>query len=451
MKLKPYPKYKPSGVEWLGDVPAHWDVVPLFTVLTERWTKNTGNQVQNVLSLSYGKIIERDVESNHGLLPESFETYQIIEPNDVILRLTDLQNDQRSLRVGQVKQRGIITSAYVCLRAVGWSDPDFTYLLLHGYDLRKAFYGLGGGVRQSMSFEDLKRLTFLLPPRAEQSAIVTFLDRETSKIDTLITKQEKLIELLLEKRQSVISHAVTKGLDPSVPMKPSGVAWLGEVPEHWQVVPIKHLVASIGQGWSPQCENFPAEEGEWGVLKVGCVNGGTFRAEENKALPPELEPLPNLAIAAGDLLVSRANTRELVGSAAVAPLDFPWLMLCDKLYRLRLKVQQAKPEFVSALLGTPAARKCIEAEATGASPSMLNIGQGTILGLAIALPSLDAQEAIMRHVKATTAKIDTLIAKARQAIELQKEHRTALISAAVTGKIDVRGMVEQDAYEKKAA
>jgi type I restriction enzyme S subunit len=165
-----------------------------------------------------------------------------------------------------------------------------------------------------------------------------------------VEEQRRLIVLLKEKRQAVISHAVTKGLDPTAPMKPSGIDWLGDIPAHWSIQPIKHLICLFEQGWSPQCDSNAAAEDEWGVLKVGCVNGGVFRPEENKALPKNLEPIPKLGVRAGDLLISRANTRDLVGSAAVALCDFERLMVCDKLYRLRCKSNLAEPIFFDARL-----------------------------------------------------------------------------------------------------
>src|SRR5690606_36981348 len=183
-----------------------------------------------------------------------------------------------------------------------------------------------------LSSGDVKSIRVALPNPLELTQISEFLDHETAKIDGLIAEQEKLLALLTEKRQATISHAVTRGLDPSVPMKDSGIAWLGEVPAHWSVFPIKWATKSNEQGWSPQCESHPVDSSnEWGVMKVGCVNGGVFAPAENKRLPPELEPMPSYALKRGDLLVSRANTRDLVGGAAVVPEDHPNLLLCDKL------------------------------------------------------------------------------------------------------------------------
>ena len=304
-------------------------------------------------------------------------------------------------------------------------------------------YGAGGQKRVPDTF--VRNFATAFPPPNEQEQIASFLDGETSKIDALVGEQRRLIELLKEKRQAVISHAVTKGLNPNAPLKPSGIEWLGDVPEHWEMMRVKHLTRSIEQGWSPQCEGFPVDdESEWGVLKVGCVNSGTFNAHENKVLPADLEPIPSLAISTGDLLISRANTRELVGRAAVAIKDYPKLMLCDKLYRLRLKPETASSLFLSLYLGSSEARGPIELGATGASASMVNIGQSTILELEIAVPPIDEQFAIEFAIHGEIEKIDALTAEAERGIELLQERRTALISAAVTGKIDVREFAHRE-------
>ena len=214
--------------------------------------------------------------------------------------------------------------------------------------------------------------------------------------------------------------------------KHSRIDQLGDVPEDWDVVPVKRCLKSITQGWSPQCENYSADAGQWGVLKVGCVNGGSFDPSENKALPSTLEPLPELSIRRGDVLVSRANTRELVGSVAVAERDYERLILCDKLYRLRVDEQRCDAAFLASSLSTPAARGVIEATASGASSSMLNIGQAAITGMFIAVPPLKEQQALIAFVQREAAKIDALVEEQLRLIELLKEKRQAVISRAVT-------------------
>ncbi|MFM6207134.1 restriction endonuclease subunit S, partial [Planktothrix sp.] len=199
---------------------------------------------KNLLSLSYGRIIKKDFESNYGLLPESFETYQIVNPGNIILRLTDLQNDKKSLRVGIVKEKGIITSAYLCLNTQH-IYAQYAYKLLHNYDILKVFYNMGSGIRQNMNFKDLKRLPILVPPPEEQKAIAHFLDHKLEQIEQYIRNKQRLIELLNEQKTAIINRAVTKGINPNVPMKHSGIEWLGEIPVHWEVIPLTKNLSSL--------------------------------------------------------------------------------------------------------------------------------------------------------------------------------------------------------------
>ena len=287
---------------------------------------------------------------------------------------------------------------------------------------------------------EMAEIGLATPSILEQQKIIEFLDHETAQIDTLIDKQQTLIQLLKEKRQAVISHAVTKGLNPDAPMKDSGVEWLGDVPEHWKVTRIKYITSMFEQGWSPQCDSRPAENNEYGVLKVGCVNYGSFHSIENKALPPELKPRLQYLIKKGDLLISRANTKELVGSVAVVDTNYDNLLLCDKLYRLRFN-SNIQPELIALYLSIALVREQIELQASGASHSMQNISQDVIKELpCFVLPNEEANE-LLKSINEKMKVFDSLVMKAQQAIHLMQERRTALISAAVTGKIDVWGWV----------
>lgn len=207
--LNPNAEMKDSGVEWIGMTPTSWKVQPLYSEVQENKQRNEWNINNNVLSLSYGKIIRRDVESNFWLLPDSFETYQIVDQWMIIMRLTDLQNDKKSLRVWFVQELWIITSAYVGLISKWWIIPSFLYQLLHSYDLQKVFYFLWGGVRQGMNYVDLRRLPIVIPSIEEQKQIIDYLDKETKYIDDMIAKIEKSIELLEEYKTSLISHVVS--------------------------------------------------------------------------------------------------------------------------------------------------------------------------------------------------------------------------------------------------
>ena len=202
---------KDSDIEWIGQIPQHWEICKLLKLFKDRKCPNKGNIENNVLSLSYGNIKRRNVETNMGLLPESFESYNIIEPDNIVLRLTDLQNDHKSLRCGLVKERGIITSAYVTLELKDISQcANYFYRLLHTFDIEKGFYGMGAGVRQSLKYDgELCNLYIIKPPVIEQKQIAEFLDKKCSEIDKTIEDKEKLIEKLVEYKKSLIYECVT--------------------------------------------------------------------------------------------------------------------------------------------------------------------------------------------------------------------------------------------------
>lgn len=227
--VKAYQKYKESGVSWLGQVPEHWDNLPGRSCFYEKKNSNKGLKEKTVLSLSYGQIVVKPEDKLHGLVPASFETYQIVDPLDIICRPTDLQNDWVSLRFGISRNRGITTSAYICLKTLNNLIPEFGYFLLHVYDLKKIFYGLGSGLRQNLNWCDFKYLPCLVPSREEQKIIVSFIFYINQAINRYIREKQEVIKLLSEQKQELINKAITRGIDPNVRIKPSAVDWEGDV------------------------------------------------------------------------------------------------------------------------------------------------------------------------------------------------------------------------------
>lgn len=204
---------KSSQQSWIGDIPAHWEEKMLFQCAAEQKISNKNVHNQNLLSLSYGRIVNKDINTTTGLLPASFDTYQIIHDGNIILRLTDLQNDHKSLRVGLSTQTGIITSAYTCLKTRENMLSEYLYLLLHSYDVSKLFYGMGGGVRQSIGYNDIRRMIVLLPPKEEQREIVSYCLEVQAKIDLLIDSIKKEISYLGELQIKTIADVVTGQVD----------------------------------------------------------------------------------------------------------------------------------------------------------------------------------------------------------------------------------------------
>lgn len=200
---------KDSGIEWVGEIPATWEVHPVYVYFSERKNKNYALQEQNLLSLSFGKIIRKDIDTVGGLLPASFNTYNIVEAGDIIIRPTDLQNDKRSLRTGLVTEKGIITSAYIDLAPKGNINSVYFHYLLHSYDVQKVFYNMGNGVRQGLNYNEFSKLMIFAPPRNEQDRIVDYLDGKYSEIEYIIAQKREQLAVLADYKKSVIYEYVT--------------------------------------------------------------------------------------------------------------------------------------------------------------------------------------------------------------------------------------------------
>lgn len=421
----------------MDKIPTHWETRPFFSVATANRRSNRGMLENNLLSLSHGKIIRKSIDSNHGLLPESFETYQIVESDDIVLRLTDLQNDKRSLRSASVSERGIITSAYLSVRPTG-IVPKFLAYALRDADLRKVFYSMGGGLRQSMKFDDMKRLPIVIPPHDEQQTIVTYLDNELSEIDAFIADQEELISLLSERRAATITHAVTTGLNPEELMKNSGVEWLGELPSHWVVQSGRRFFQVRNEKARPEDTQLSATQ-DFGVIEqrryIELTGNRVVTVQKGFDILKHVE--------AGDFVISmRSFQGGLEHSEVSGKISSAYVMLTctrpiiEKYFRYLFKSMG----YISALRSTS---------------NLVRDGQAMRFSnfamVPIPVPPLVEQQEIANYLDREIAEIDAAIADAREAIALSKERRAAVISAAVTGKIDIRRFVALKADEVEGA
>ncbi|MEB3791270.1 restriction endonuclease subunit S [Acinetobacter sp. IK40] len=438
MQFKEYPSYKASGVEWLGDVPNHWNLKRFGYIFDENKKKNIGLKEINVLSLSYGNIKEKNIDDNKGLLPESFETYQIIKPNDIVFRFTDLQNDKRSLRSAISKYHGIITSAYISVTTK--QNADFYNYLFRAYDLQKVFYSMGEGMRQSLKMDELNKMPVVLPNKDEQKHIVSFLDTETARINNLISKQEKLIELLEEQRKSIISHAVTKGLNPNAPMKDSGVEWLGNVPEHWELTPIKHLVKTQ-KGFAFSSHLFKEDDNGIGITKASDIKNGSILEASTFIDKDQFDEYKKYQLYTDDIIISTVGSTPEVSNSAVGqigllPEDLEGCLLNQNtvIFRSKPLIDQV---FLYYTLLSKAYRNYLDLFAHGtANQASLSIVD--MLAFSLPLPPKNEQSDIVLYIKKKSFVINRLIHNQKQLIEKLKEYRSSIISHAVTGKIDVR-------------
>jgi type I restriction enzyme S subunit len=441
VNYRAYPEYSTTRQSEIGSIPFGWEARRLKFAVSLRNEKieaeNAGLEYMGLEHIESwtGRRIEDETASSEGIATR-------FEKDDVLFS----KLRPYLAKVYLAEKEGMATTEALVMVCEPVLLPAFLKYLLLSDKFIDAVSGTAYGAKMPRAnWEDIGGLPIVLPSTGEQQQIAAFLDWKTAQIGVLIAKKKRLLETLKEKRLAVITQAVTKGLNPVTPLRDSGVPWLGQVPEHWQVKRLRFATKRIEQGWSPQCDNQPADDELWGVMKVGCVNGDEFDALENKALPLDLDPMPEYELRPKDILISRANTKELLGSAAIVPENVrSKLLLCDKLFRLR-PTAEVDEEYLTCYLRTPAARYQYEREATGSSGSMQNIGQSTIKNLVLFLPPLDEQKVISQYIRDEVAKLDGIVRRTETALAYLTGYRNALITAATMGEIDVRNVKIQGA------
>lgn len=426
MSFPRYPEYKDSGVEWLGEVPAHWEV----------------KRLKHNLHLLTEKTDRRD----HPVALENIEGWT----GRFIATETEFQGEGIAFDAGDIlfgKLRPYLAKAYRA-QSSGEAVGDFHVMRpVSGFNSRFAQYQIlsrdfisivdgstFGSKMPRASWEFVGGMKVTTPPPSEQTQIAAFLDRETAKIDELVAEQRRLMELLKEKRQAVISHAVTKGLNPDAPMKPSDIEWVGEVPAHWEVSPLKRFAEVI------DCKHYTVaflDEGlpivsirELRNDKIDLTNAKlTSRSEWDflrEGRPPRR----------GDMIFCRNAS---VGAIGYIDFDEQFCMGQD----VCLIRPEATGKFMYYQLTSTLVRSQIEAFLVGATIRRANVEE--IRSLIVVLPPASEQKTIADFINTETDKLDTLTTEAQSAIDLLQERRTALISAAVTGQIDVRQLTEKQA------
>lgn len=411
---------KDSGIEWVGKIPNDWAIKPLYCFFSERKNKNILGKEDNLLSLSYGKVIRKDINTNEGLLPSNYNGYNIVEAGDIVIRPTDLQNDQRSLRTGLVTERGIITWAYIALKPLSNINSRFYHYLLHTYDTLKVFYNMGGGVRQGLNYDEFAKLKIYSPSSSEQQRIADFLDRECGKIDSIIVDIQKQTELLEKYKRSVIFETVTKGLDHSVQMKDSGIDYIGTIPECWTIEP---LFIHFREG---KKKNVACKEENLLSLSYGKV----IRKDINSAeglLPASFSSYN--VVSEGDIIIrptdlqndKRSLRTGLVkekGIITSAYIDLiPFKGVNSRYYQYLLHVYDIVKTFY-------------------------NMGNGVRQGLnydefsklLVLSPPKQEQQAIADYLDKKCAEIDGVIADKKKQLDVLENYKKSIIYEYVTGK-----------------
>ena len=428
---------KESGIAWIGAMPRAWKMNTIAQIFLQVKCKNTGLQEKNLLSLSYGKVKRKSIDTVEGLLPESFDGYNIIEKDDIVLRLTDLQNDHTSLRVGLAEERGIITSAYLTIRNRSNFCPKYLYYYLHSFDIAKGFYGMGAGVRQGLNWDGVKWLKILAPSVPEQERIAAFLDAECAEIDAVLEKTRASIEEYKKLKQAVITQAVTKGVRGDRPMKDSGIEWIGDIPAEWDVVRQKYFWNTVESGVSVNAADKPVDNSEqYGVLKTSAVSKFVFIPTEHKQVNLEEYGRVSCPVRADSIIASRMNTPELVGACGYVQNNYPNLFLPDRLWQITFK-DGLSPKYAWYYLSGIRVRQYISSLSTGTSSSMQNISQSQYGNIFITIPSIGEQSEITKYLDEKCRSVDALVTKKQQYLTEIENYKKSLIYEYVTGKKEV--------------
>ena len=410
------PKYAEttSNSFWSTRTPAHWAVRPGLAVLQENRRKNTGLIETQVLSLSYGQVVVKPIEKQHGLVPDSYEGYQVLEPGDIVVRPTDLQNDQTSVRVGHAKDHGIITSAYIGLRAVGGWGSAYAYEYLTVIDSTKRIYGMGRGLRQQLGWADLKRMACLVPPVEEQSAIVKYLMHANSRVDKAISAKRRLMALLREEEKAEIRNMLAALDGPIVRAKDACL----------RIIDCKNRTPDYVEG------------DKFHVIRTSCVRAGNFSLEGSYPTSEE-----NFAIwtqrgvpEPGDVLFTREAP---AGEAALMPEGID-ACLGQRMMLYRPDPSKIRSEYLMRAIYDDPARKFITLATNGSTVGHLRVGD--VGAIPIRLPELTVQDQVLEGIQRVSGSASRAVERIEQEVALLQEFRTRLVADVVTGQVDVRAI-----------
>lgn len=404
-------KYKHTE---LGPIPEHWELRQWQYLLQENVTTNTDCKETHQLQFKYGDIVSKANQEVAADTLKIISKYTKVQPNDIMINGLNLNYDFISQRIGMVRTNGIITSAYISLRPTEEANPSYYNYLLKAMDAQKMFHGMGTGVRLTLSYKELKNKYLPFPPLAEQEAMVAYLDEQTGKIDAAIEREQKMIDLLNERKQIIIQQAVTKGLNPNATMKDSGVEWIGEIPEGWNVKKIKFLFDLITKRSCSEkkigLENIESKSGKY-IETYSIYDGNGIAVEKGDIVYGKLRPY-----------LCKAWLAEWECNAVG---DF---------YVFRSK-GDIEPQYAQLLFLSKAFSDECTAATYGAK--MPRVSSDFIRSLSFAYPSSKEQKEILVYLEEKLAGIDRAIEAREKMIALLQERKQIIINEVVTGKIKV--------------
>ena len=442
MSFPRYPKYKDSGVEWLGEVPEHWSVEPFKRQIERNDGGVWGDDPDGLNDTIVLRSTEQTVDGRWQLddpaprkLSEADIDGSLLVEGDLLLT----KSSGSSLHIGKTTLVTPEIAAMRCcysnfmqrIRTRPSFSPKLAWHVLNNDLARRQFDLLSNSTTglANLNGTMIGQIVVPVPPLLEQTQIAAFLDRETAKIDELVAEQRRLMELLKEKRQAVISHAVTQGLNPNAPMKPSGIEWLGDVPAHWGISPLKYVATYNNE----VLDEITAADTEIVYVDISSVDGVYGIKTKETILFSDAPSRARRRVRHGDVIVSTVRTYLKAIARIRAPEENLIVSTGFAVIRPR---DELTPDFLGHLLFASYFIEQVIARSTGVSYPAINASE--LVAIPVTVPPPDEQAKIAVFLDTELAKLDTLTAEAQRAIDLLQERRTALISAAVTGQIDVR-------------
>lgn len=437
--MTPYSEYKESRVPWLGKIPSHWKLLPCRAIVDNQVEKNDTGKIEEYLSLMANIGVVRYEEKGDvgNKKPEDLTKCKLVKQGNLVINSMNYAIGS----YGMSPFNGVCSPVYIVLEPKEQIvERRYALRLFENKPMQKHLAQLGNGIlqhRAAIKWDDIKPQAVPVPPLEEQRAILYFLDRETQRIDSLIEEKQAFIKLLKEKRQALISHVVTKGLNPDVEMQDSGIEWIGQVPKHWEKCRVKQVssfITSGPRGWS----DFISDNGNAIFLQSGDLNNelGLNLAKAKKVSPPDGAEGQRTQLQLDDVVVciTGANTGRV---ALVKELDST-VYINQHLSLIRPIGEKVRPKYLAYFLSSEAGSRYYALEQYGLKEglSLKNIAETPLM-----LPPVSEQTSIEKYLDKALAILSSLVTSVEESINLLKEHRTSLISAAVTGKIDVREAV----------
>ena len=419
--LNVYPTYKDSGIEWLGQIPTHWELTRISSVLTEVKDLNTSLRFSHPSQFKFGDIILKPDVNIEDV--SSLSKCIIFRKDDILINGLNLNYDFVTQRIARANYTGIITSAYIAVRVRNNLSSKYVTYLFKALDSRKVFNGLGTGIRLTLTYKELKKYYILLPPQEEQRQIVAYLDYKSNKINERICQRERELQTLSELKQAEIAAVVTRGLDPNVPMKESGIEWLGKIPAHWEVRKIKNCLQERSE------KGYPNEPILCATQSRGVIPQDMY---DNRVVVVNKDFDKLKLVKCGDFVIS---LRSFQGGIEYAYYQG----IISAAYTILTPKDKRNSEYFKHLFKSHDFIQLLQTCVTGIREGQ-NINYAMLAKHFIPIPPIEEQQKIVLYIKNRLYVIDEYLSKLKAEINYLQEYKQRLISDVVTGKVDVRGV-----------